>query len=108
MRFLIDAQLPPVLAIFLKTAGHEAQHVEELGLLAAPDREIWDHAKMTGAVIVTKDADFAALTTLSDKPQVVWLRFGNTRKAELERRLGVALHRIVNALRQGERLVEVT
>ena len=35
------------------------------------------------------------------------IRFGNTRKAELERRLASALPRIVKALQDGDRLVEV-
>jgi predicted nuclease of predicted toxin-antitoxin system len=108
VRFLIDAQLPPSLTKFLAASGHWAEHVAEVGLLSAPDRAIWDHAKATDAVIITKDADFAALTILSEKPQVVWIRFGNTRKIELERRLGLTLPLIISALENGDRLVEVT
>ena len=108
MRFLIDAQLPQGLTKFLTAAGHDAEHVAEIGLLAASDRVIWDHAKTTGAAVITKDADFAALTILDHGARVVWIRFGNTRKAELERRLASALPLIVAALRDGDRLVEVT
>jgi predicted nuclease of predicted toxin-antitoxin system len=108
VRFLIDAQLPQGLANFLTAAGHDAEHVAGTGMLAASDRVIWDYAKMTGAAVVTKDADFAALTILDHGAQVVWIRFGNTRKAELERRLATALPHIVKALRDGDRLVEVT
>ena len=32
MKFLVDAQLPPALARRLREAGHEAQHVEDIGL----------------------------------------------------------------------------
>jgi predicted nuclease of predicted toxin-antitoxin system len=32
MRFLVDAQLPPALARHLVAAGHEAQHVADLGM----------------------------------------------------------------------------
>lgn len=108
MRFLIDAQLPSDLARFLASCGYQAQHVAEIGLLSAGDREIWEHAKVANAAIITKDADFAALTILDEGPQVVWIRFGNTRKAELERRLASALPLILTALRDGDRLVEVT
>ncbi len=30
MRFLVDAQLPPVLARWLCEAGHDARHVEDV------------------------------------------------------------------------------
>jgi predicted nuclease of predicted toxin-antitoxin system len=41
VRFLIDAQLPPRLATFLTTRGHEAVHVESLpSNVLTPDAEI--------------------------------------------------------------------
>lgn len=108
MRFLIDAQLPPDLAVLLAAQGHKAQHVAEFGLIAASDQEIWHHAITIGAVIVTKDSDFADKLNLRDGPQVVWIRFGNTRKAELRRRLTPLIPQILAALERGDRLVEVT
>jgi predicted nuclease of predicted toxin-antitoxin system len=107
VHFLIDAQLPQSLTKFLTAVGHKAEHVADIQLLAAPDQEIWAYAKAANAIIITKDSDFAALTTLSDKPQVVWIRFGNTRKAALEKQLRAALPLIVSALQDGDRLVEV-
>lgn len=59
MRFLVDAQLPPALARWLADQGQPARHVYDLGLATADDREIWDVALATGAVVVTKDEDFA-------------------------------------------------
>ena len=59
MKFLVDQQLPPTLARWLVEQGYEAQHVRELGMRQAPDQQIWDHALVAGAVIVTKDRDFA-------------------------------------------------
>ena len=41
MKFLVDAQLPPALAYWLREAGHEAAHLEDVGLLHAPDGAIW-------------------------------------------------------------------
>jgi predicted nuclease of predicted toxin-antitoxin system len=57
MRFLVDAQLPPALAAWIRQRGHEAQAVRELGLRDAEDEEIWTHAIELDAIIVTKDAD---------------------------------------------------
>jgi predicted nuclease of predicted toxin-antitoxin system len=108
VRFLVDAQLPPDLAGFLTSCGYEARHVSEIGLLSAGDAQIWKHAQSGGFVIVTKDADFAVMSALRGAPpQIVWLRFGNTRKTELRERLAALLPRIVAAFHAGERLVEV-
>jgi predicted nuclease of predicted toxin-antitoxin system len=61
LKFIIDAQLPPALARYLETCGHKANHVAEIDMRGAPDRSIWDHAKNSRAVIVTKDEDFALM-----------------------------------------------
>ena len=41
-RFIVDAQLPTVLATALREAGYDAQAVRELGLRDAEDSEIWE------------------------------------------------------------------
>ena len=40
MHFLIDNQLPSVLAQWLRDRGHVAEHVREIGLNRAKDRII--------------------------------------------------------------------
>lgn len=108
MRFLVDAQLPPALARFLSERGHDAHHVMDLGMEKAPDRAIWIWAEEHGAAIVTKDEDFAQWIALSDSgPQIVWIRLGNTTRRTLVAALQGSLPAIVQALEQGERLVEV-
>ena len=86
MRFLVDAQLPPALALWLREAGHDAHAVREVDLRGAADREIWDHAIKNDAVLLTKDEDFPnrAQRTHSG-PTIVWLRLGNATNAELRR-----------------------
>jgi predicted nuclease of predicted toxin-antitoxin system len=37
VRFVVDAQLPPVLVRFLISAGHQADHVADVGLAAASE-----------------------------------------------------------------------
>lgn len=84
MRFLVDANLPPGLAAWLRERGHEATHVNDQPGLAFDDRDIFEFARQNEFIIFTKDEDFAALTTFSDKPaSVVQVRFGNTTNAEL-------------------------
>jgi predicted nuclease of predicted toxin-antitoxin system len=109
VRFLVDAQLPPALARWLSTQGHEAEHVVDLGLAGAKDRAIWTHAAETGVVIVTKDEDFVSLSTLSPNgPPVVWIRLGNTTRSALLAWFSPLFPDIERALAAGEKLVEVT
>jgi hypothetical protein len=61
VRFVVDAQLPPALVHFLISAGHQADHVADVGLAAAPDSEMWRYAQERGATIITKDEDFLSL-----------------------------------------------
>jgi predicted nuclease of predicted toxin-antitoxin system len=44
VKFLVDAQLPPALAAWLREQGHEAQAVREVGLREAHDEVIWAYA----------------------------------------------------------------
>lgn len=110
IRFLVDAQLPPALARWLDLKGYPAEHVSSIEMMAATDSAIWTVAIETGAVIVTKDEDFAIRRNLAtdSTPAVVWIRIGNTRKAELLRWMETILPTIVKALENGETLVEVT
>jgi predicted nuclease of predicted toxin-antitoxin system len=108
VRFLVDAQLPPALARWLTGAGYVAQHVAEVGLAAANDEPIWRHAAATGAVIVTKDEDFAARRVhRKGSPSVVWLRIGNASNRALLQWFEPLLPEIVARLEQGEVLIEI-
>jgi predicted nuclease of predicted toxin-antitoxin system len=108
MRFLVDAQLPPALARYLAAGGHEAEHVVDIGLSGAKDQAIWEYAARVGAVIVSKDEDFAQRTFFGKGgPPVVWIRLSNTRKRELLLWFEPMLPRITEALERGERLVEI-
>lgn len=83
MRFLVDAQLPPALARELARAGHQADHVIDIGPPDATDEELWLWAAQHAAVIITKDEDFASMVLLAGagSPAVVWVRTGNVRRA---------------------------
>jgi predicted nuclease of predicted toxin-antitoxin system len=108
MRFIVDAQLPPALARWLASNGHDAEHVADRNMASAPDKAIWDLALECGAVIVTKDEDFAQRHALmGGGPPVVWIRLPNTRRRELLTWFGVALPHVLSALQRGETLIEV-
>jgi len=108
VRFLVDAQLPPSLAERFREAGHEAEHVNLIGLGAASDRRIWTYARSNGAVIITKDQDFADLARNDRRgAAVVWIRVGNTTSRALWRTLEPVLPEILDGLEHGETLIEV-
>lgn len=109
MRFLVDAQLPPVLARWLVRQGHEAEHVMDAGLADVEDWTLWERAAERSAVIVTKSEDLALHRKLEvGGPAVVWIRLYNTRKrGDPLHWLEPLLPKIVAALERGEMLVEV-
>jgi predicted nuclease of predicted toxin-antitoxin system len=109
MRFLVDAQLPPALARWLVTRGHEAQHLVDIGMQGASDRTIWDIAQRTDSIIISKDEDFALRKTLDRSgPPVVWVRLPNSRRRELLQWFEIMLPQMIKALERGDHLVELS
>jgi predicted nuclease of predicted toxin-antitoxin system len=108
VRFLVDAQLPPALARLLTRHGHVAEHVHDLGLGHATDREISRIASDSSAVLITKDEDFADLVALGGTDvAVVWVRTGNTTRRALLEWFVPLIERIVATVDDGERLIEL-
>ncbi len=108
MKLIVDAQLPPSLALTLRQAGHDAVAVREIGLRNAKDSEIWQYALQNRAAILTKDEDFAERSLCSPNPPVViWLRIGNATNASLRSWLLPLLPAIMQRFRAGDTLIEV-
>lgn len=108
MKFLVDANLPPALARWLASEGHEAHHVSDFGLERALDRAIWERAREIDACIVTKDEDFVLLQALDRAgPPIVWIRIGNAARDMLLRRLPDLWPELVAAIARGDKIVEV-
>ncbi|MDD5034684.1 MAG: DUF5615 family PIN-like protein [Methylococcaceae bacterium] len=110
MIFWIDAQLSPALAVWIAETFHiEAKALRELGLRDATDMEIFDAAKNTNAVIVTKDSDFLdLLDRYGSPPQILWVTCGNTSNAKIKEILLKAMPRAIELLKRGERMVEIS
>ena len=108
MRFLVDAQLPPALARWFIEAGHQAEHVEDVGLRDAEDSALWRYAMETQAILLTKDEDFAERARKSrTAPVIVWLRVGNISNHALRQWLTPQLAQIIDWIQQGVRVVEI-
>lgn len=76
MKFLVDANLSPIVAEALRVGGFEATHVGEVSLLTASDVDISAFAVRGRAAIISADSDFASLLALSgaSAPSLVLLR----------------------------------
>lgn len=85
MRFIVDAQLPQLLAARLTSLGHDAVHVKSLpGGGDTSDAELAAFADREARIVVTKDVDFANSHLLSGTPRrLLHVRTGNIKNTDL-------------------------
>ena len=60
MRLLIDANLSPRVSAWLRSAGFDAIHVADVGLVTAADETILAYAAVNELVIISADSDLAS------------------------------------------------
>ena len=88
--------------------GVSAQALRDLELRDASDREIFERARLVGATVLTKDADFVELLRRrGPPPRVVWLTTGNSSNARLRQLLRAEWPRIREGLERDECLIEL-
>lgn len=107
LNFIVDAQLPPQLAVWLREKGCSAKALRELSLQNADDRTVWLLAEREAAVIVTKDEDFALLAAARPGPSILWVRTGNLVNRLLLERFEQSWSQIVDHFGSGVRIVEL-
>ena len=100
MKFLIDAQLPVRLAVFLSSRGHDAVHVCSLpDGYQTTDAAIASTADAEGRVVVSKDSDFRHSHFAGGIPaHLLIIRVGNTSNNDLITLLEARLEQITTAL----------
>ena len=109
MKFLVDANLPPRLCVWLRSRGHDAEHLFDFNLLTATDSAVWQHARTLDFVILSKDVDFYDRALLfGSPPQVVHVSTGNCSNTRLLEILAIEWGEIERALSSGSRLISVT
>jgi len=77
VKFIVDNQLPAALAQYLRKRGFDCQHVLEVGLGEALDREICEYAGLQERIVISKDEDFFYLAKQGEaKIRLIWVRLG--------------------------------
>jgi predicted nuclease of predicted toxin-antitoxin system len=108
VKFLVDHQLPVALAEFLRSRGHDSQHVSELGLKNDDDLTIWKHATSNNFVLISKDQDlFNFASRPNEQGKLVWVRLGNCRNQPLLRAFEEFLPRVLQSFDEGNRIIEI-
>jgi predicted nuclease of predicted toxin-antitoxin system len=78
VKLLFDQNLSPRLVELLDDIYPESAHVSQRGLGKSADAQVWESARATGHLIVTKDADFSEICLVGGfPPKIIWIRRGN-------------------------------
>ena len=92
MKLLLDQNLSPTLVNRLADLFPGSSHVQSAGLDRASDDQVWEHARLKGFAIVTKDEDYNNLSVVrGSPPKILWLQLGNCTTAQVEALFRVAL-----------------
>lgn len=86
---------------------HQQSTVVDIGLRDATDAEIWSWAAMNGYTVISKDEDFVTLSLIAPGAALLWVRIGNTRRANILSVFRDSWPRITARLREGERFIEL-
>jgi predicted nuclease of predicted toxin-antitoxin system len=109
MKFLIDAQLPKKLALYLDTLGYDAIHTLNLpNQNKSKDSELNEISIEQKRVIISKDRDFVESLLISNKPyKLLYINTGNITNKELQSLVDKNLNMLVDALKNSK-FVELT
>lgn len=103
MRLLADMGISPDVVDWLRTEGHDIDHLAERRLHRSSDPEILELAERESRIVLTHDLDFGYLLAAgrSALPSVIIFRLADMRPANVVTHLRLALTRHESALTAG-------
>ena len=103
MKFLVDQNLPPLLAQVLNGRFPGSSHVIPLRMDRSRDLQLWRYAKEQGYALLTRDDDFHQLSMLHGAPpKVVFLANAEGDAADLARFVAEQLDTIARFMEDPE------
>jgi predicted nuclease of predicted toxin-antitoxin system len=105
----LDAQLPPQLAVWIRSKFLiDATAIRDLGLRDAKDSVIFEAARKANAVLLSKDADFLEMVLRNGPPpKLMLLNCGNVSNLAMQLLLEARLGEAMRLLDQGESIIEI-
>ena len=109
LRFLLDANISPETAVFLRSFGFDAESLIEKGLGGLSDAEVARRSRQDDRVLVTFDLDFGELYYFSSpkKFSVVVLRLDDQRVENVNSVLGEFLRQHKRKLTSSKKCLAV-
>lgn len=84
MKLFFDENLSPKLPRLLSSKFPGSMHVRDCGLKGGSDQAIWEHARVSGFTLVSKDGDFhQRALSFGAPPKLVWLCLGNCTRDQI-------------------------
>lgn len=85
MKFIVDAQLPYKLALFIQEKGYDCVHTDDLpNKERTKDHEICALSVQESRIVISKDEDFLDHYMLKNIPQkLLWITTGNIKNKDL-------------------------
>ena len=109
MKFLLDAQLPKKLSLFLAYKGHDSLHTLDLpNANNSKDSELNSLSMEEQRVVVSKDMDFVESLLVSNKHyKLLYINTGNISNKQLQALFANNIEYIIQSLKDN-RFVEIT
>lgn len=103
MKFLADMGISPKVVAFLQNLGHQASHLQQLGLHKLKDSEILEKARIERCILLTHDLDFGDLLAASgaELPSVIIFRLRSMRPENVNRYLFKIIRQYTDVLEHG-------
>jgi len=108
VKFIVDAQLPRTLSLWLVSKGFDSVHTLDLSNgNTSLDKEILELSTKENRVVVSKDSDFLESLIIRSIPQKLLLvKTGNIRNSELLRIFSENINTVHRMLKRS-RMVEI-